>query len=250
MKIIGPDLAGLERLADKVLQAIAEASPASSNVGVFHIMGQSNLDLPHRSRKCARWGVSVADVQDVIATAVGGKAFSQMIEGERSFDITLRWPERCGNDEPRFSTFPSTSANNVVIAPARANASPTLLTGAASGPPPSAPAQPCRRSTGSTSAGRLNDLTRTPRRRLGDLVTPLGCRRPARSPRLVRAARRLRHLPRAGRPADRHQVRRPRPRPGRRRGRGAKRRRAADSSRPIAPIGAASSRKWNRPKAG
>ena len=64
------------------------------DAGVFHIMGQSNLTFPVDRQRCARWGVNVADVQDVIATAVGGKAFSQMIEGERSFDIALRWPER------------------------------------------------------------------------------------------------------------------------------------------------------------
>ena len=93
VKIIGPDLAELERLGDKVLHAISGVD-GMVDAGVFHIMGQSNLTFPVDRQRCARWGVNVADVQDVIATAVGGKAFSQMIEGERSFDIALRWPER------------------------------------------------------------------------------------------------------------------------------------------------------------
>ena len=48
----------------------------------------------------------MADVQDVMATAVGGKPFSQMIEGERSFDITLRWPEALRSDEDAILNIP------------------------------------------------------------------------------------------------------------------------------------------------
>ena len=72
------------------------------NVGVFHVMGQSNLALPIDRDKCANWNVSVQAVQNVVQTAVGGLAFTQMIEGERTFDITLRWPERLRNNERRY----------------------------------------------------------------------------------------------------------------------------------------------------
>ena len=68
-------------------------SDGLDDVGVYRIMGQSNLMLPIDRRKCARWNLKVGDVQAVGETAVGGKPFSQMIEGERSFDITLRFPK-------------------------------------------------------------------------------------------------------------------------------------------------------------
>ena len=72
-------------------------------------MGQSNLMLPIDRRKCARWNLKVGDVQAVGETAVGGKPFSQMIEGERSFDITLRFPkQQRARTSTRSSTFPST----------------------------------------------------------------------------------------------------------------------------------------------
>ena len=89
VKIIGPDLAELESTADRVIHALQKVR-GMENVGAFHVLGQSNLNLPVDRDKCAMWNLNVSDVQDVIDTAVGGKAFSQMIEGERSFDITLR----------------------------------------------------------------------------------------------------------------------------------------------------------------
>ena len=45
-------------------------------------------------------------MQDALATAVGGKAFTQMVEGERTFDITLRWPERLRMDENQILDIP------------------------------------------------------------------------------------------------------------------------------------------------
>ncbi|MBW8884670.1 MAG: hypothetical protein JF612_07805, partial [Planctomycetia bacterium] len=53
-----------------------------------------------------KWNVSIADVQDALATAVGGKSFTQMVEGERTFDITLRWPERLRMDENQILDIP------------------------------------------------------------------------------------------------------------------------------------------------
>ena len=173
VKIIGPDLAELERLGDKVLHAISGVE-GMVDAGVFHIMGQSNLTFPVDRRRCARWGVNVADVQDVIATAVGGKAFSQMIEGERSFDIALRWPERLRQDESAILNIPVDISRNVVSSSAAPNTSPTLVTGPAAGPSTIGSSNTLPAATGSAGNALLNDLSRTPRRCLRDLVTPLG----------------------------------------------------------------------------
>jgi len=173
VKIIGPDLAELERLGDKVLHAVSSVEGVV-DAGVFHIMGQSNLTFPVDRQRCARWGVNVADVQDVIATAVGGKAFSQMIEGERSFDIALRWPERLRQDESAILNIPVDISRNVVSSSAAPSTSATLLTGAAAGPSTLGSSTTLPAATGSAGNALLNDLSRTPRRCLRDLVTPLG----------------------------------------------------------------------------
>ncbi len=59
------------------------AIPGIENATVYRNQGQSNLEFPVDRQKCARWNVSAADVQGVIQSAVGGKAVTQMIEGEK-----------------------------------------------------------------------------------------------------------------------------------------------------------------------
>jgi cobalt-zinc-cadmium resistance protein CzcA len=172
VKIIGPDLAGLERVADKVSKALGGV-PGVFDVGVYHIMGQSNLTFPIDRGKCAQWGVSVADAQDVIATAVGGKALNQMIEGERSFDITLRWPAALRADEEAILNIPLEVPNNSVTSSPTPTLGTTLLGGGASGPSTIGSSTNMPALVGSASGGALNDLTRTPHRRLGDVITPL-----------------------------------------------------------------------------
>ena len=105
VKIIGPDLVELETPPTAWSCALQKVR-GLENVGAFHILGQSNLNLPVDRDKCARWNLNVSDVQAVVDTAVGGKAFSQMIEGERSFDITLRTPAGCARTWTRSSTSP------------------------------------------------------------------------------------------------------------------------------------------------
>src|SRR5438093_490124 len=76
VKIIGPDLEELERLAEQVRRTL-EGIAGIENVGVFRIQGQSNLEFPVSRSACNLWGISVADVHNVIQTALGGKAFTQ-----------------------------------------------------------------------------------------------------------------------------------------------------------------------------
>ena len=68
------------------------------NVGMFHIVGQPNLEIEIDRQLCARHGVNVADVEKVVQVAIGGEAFSQMVEGEKLFDIVLRLPPELRND--------------------------------------------------------------------------------------------------------------------------------------------------------
>ena len=86
----------------------------------------------------------MADVNNVIQTAVGGKAFTQMIEGEKIFDITLRWPERLRSNESAILDIPVDITNNTVTAGSVPAVQATPLTGAAAACPRPGPAWPCR----------------------------------------------------------------------------------------------------------
>lgn len=173
VKIVGPDLAGLEQHAEAMMVAL-NAIPGIENAGVFHILGQSNLDFPVDREKCALWNVSVGSVQNVIQTAVGGMPLTEMVEGERTFDVTVRFPERLRDTESAILNLPVDVRGNVVTATGAPTLAGTMLTGPGSGPAASGTTITPPALLGSQTADALNDLSRTPRRRLKDLVTPLG----------------------------------------------------------------------------
>ncbi len=160
IKIIGPDLKELEQIANKAAGELTKVR-GIQNVGVFSILGQTNLEFAIDREKCAKWNVSIADVQDALATAVGGKAFTQMVEGERTFDITLRWPERLRMDENQILDIPVDVIKNRVESQSQDQPATLAFTG-------SNVTQPR-----STESIFLEQPVSVPRRRLRDLVTPL-----------------------------------------------------------------------------
>ena len=169
VKIFGPDLDELEKTAEKV-KATLQSVRGIENVGIFRIKGQANLEFAIDRNKCALWNVSVADVQEVLATAVGGRSLTQVVEGERKFDVTLRWPERLRYNEETILDIPvEVVGNHLAVsndATNQGSSSGTLdYTGG-------------RRANLAVTGSREN-MTYTnpgsvPRRRLRDLVTPIG----------------------------------------------------------------------------
>ena len=173
VKIIGPDLQELERLARRVQTELREVE-GIHDVGMYRVLGQSNLELPIDRSKCAAWNIRVADVEEVIQTAVGGKPISRMIEGERSFDITLRWPEALRSSEEAILEIPVDVTGNVVTEGPVAVLPATPFTGPSSGISAFGSSVPMPAPTGSRISGALINLSTSPRRRLRELVTPAG----------------------------------------------------------------------------
>jgi cobalt-zinc-cadmium resistance protein CzcA len=171
VKIFGPDLGELERLGERVKNALAGV-PGIENPGLYHIGGQADLEFPVDREKCALWNVSVADVQNVFQTAVGGKAFTQMIEGEKTFDVTLRWPQRLRDDENLILDIPVEVVGNTLTPGAVPSISPTMLTGPGSAPSPTGTSATLPALSGSTMNAPPGSSV--PRRRLRDLVSPPG----------------------------------------------------------------------------
>jgi cobalt-zinc-cadmium resistance protein CzcA len=97
VKIFGNDLDILEEAGRRVAD-ILRTVRGIEHVGVFHIVGQPNLEMEIDRRLCARYGVNVADVEKVVQVAIGGEAFTQMVEGEKLFDIVLRLPVELRNN--------------------------------------------------------------------------------------------------------------------------------------------------------
>src|SRR5579883_2074043 len=90
VKIYGTDLKQLEQKAEEI-QNVMQKIPGIQDLGIFRVIGQPNVNFFVDRAKADRFGINVADVQDAIETAVGGKAVSQILQGERRYDLVVRY---------------------------------------------------------------------------------------------------------------------------------------------------------------
>lgn len=91
-KIYGNDLEKLEQTADSVANVIKNV-PGVEDLNVFRNIGAPELRIRLSEARMARYGVSMEDAQAVVEMAIGGKAASTFYEGDRMFDIRLRYDE-------------------------------------------------------------------------------------------------------------------------------------------------------------
>ena len=92
VKIFGGDLATLEAKAKQV-KAIISKVPGIADITVVRELGQPSLTVVPDREKIARYGLNVDDVNTLVETAMGGKAASEVIQGERQFDLLVRMQE-------------------------------------------------------------------------------------------------------------------------------------------------------------
>jgi heavy metal efflux system protein len=90
VKIYGDDLKTLEGKGDQIV-GIMRHIAGIQDLGLFRVVGQPNLNLSVDREQAARYQINVADVQDAIQTAVGGAAFSQVLQGEQRYDLVMRY---------------------------------------------------------------------------------------------------------------------------------------------------------------
>jgi cobalt-zinc-cadmium resistance protein CzcA len=89
VKIIGPNLALLEQLATQV-QAEMEKVRGVTDLGIFHVLGQPNLNIKVDREKTARYGLNTGNVNTVVQAALGGTVATTLLEGDRQFNIMVR----------------------------------------------------------------------------------------------------------------------------------------------------------------
>ncbi len=92
VKIFGTDLAMLEEKAREVKSVISKV-PGMTHIAIVQELGQPSLTIVPNREKIAQYGLNVADVNTLIETAIGGKAATQVIQGERQFDLIVRMQE-------------------------------------------------------------------------------------------------------------------------------------------------------------
>ncbi|MDE3179136.1 MAG: efflux RND transporter permease subunit, partial [Acidobacteriota bacterium] len=110
VKIYGPDLRVLQDKAIQVKQAL-EHVRGFTDLVVVRELGQPSLIINVNRADCARYGINVSDVEAVVQAAVGGQAVSQVIQGEKEFDLVVRM-------EPQYRSNETEIANLLVGDPA------------------------------------------------------------------------------------------------------------------------------------
>jgi cobalt-zinc-cadmium resistance protein CzcA len=133
VKIIGPSLGTLTALANRVRDQMARVR-GIADLGIFPVLGQPDLDITVDRTQAARYGLNTGDVNTVIQAALGGAVATEVLEGDRQFDLVVRYPrgDRDSIAEIRDLEVPYQAGNGILgYVPLKELAQIQLKTGAA-----------------------------------------------------------------------------------------------------------------------
>lgn len=105
VKVFGDDFDELIRLGNE-LEAAILAVPGAADVAVEQTTGLPVMTIHPKRDVLSRMGATVGQLQDVVATALGGVVAGQIYEGDRRFDIVVRLPEHVRSDPDQFAALP------------------------------------------------------------------------------------------------------------------------------------------------
>ncbi|MDH5667689.1 MAG: CusA/CzcA family heavy metal efflux RND transporter [Nitrospira sp.] len=114
IKLFGDDLEVLHRKAEEIAELMHQIQGVK-DIKVEQIAGQPYLTIDIDRQKIARYGINVADVQEIITTAIGGKTATHVYEGERRFQLVLRFPEPYRNSVTTIGEIRVKSASGALI---------------------------------------------------------------------------------------------------------------------------------------
>ncbi|MBY0498576.1 MAG: CusA/CzcA family heavy metal efflux RND transporter [Nitrosomonas sp.] len=119
VKIFGDDLEELRKLSEQVAR-IVKSTRGARDIRIERLSGQQELTIDIDRRAIARHGINVSDVNELISTAIGGKAVTQVFEGERRFTLLLRFPAEFRNDVEAIKELllrPASHASSGALSP-------------------------------------------------------------------------------------------------------------------------------------
>ena len=90
VKIVGPNLQVLTGLAEQVQDQMRQVRGVT-DLGIFPVLGQPNLNITVDRAKAARYGLNSGDVNSVVQAAMGGAVATSVLEGDRQFDLAVRY---------------------------------------------------------------------------------------------------------------------------------------------------------------
>jgi cobalt-zinc-cadmium resistance protein CzcA len=93
VKVFGNDLEQNEKNAQAIVDVMSKVK-GIKDLGMFSSMGQPSVVITPDRVACARYGLNTGDVESVVQAAMGGVGVTQVFEGEKKFDLTVRWLEQ------------------------------------------------------------------------------------------------------------------------------------------------------------
>lgn len=105
VKIFGDDMEVLNRYGQKMAR-ILEQVPGAADVKLEQVEGLPVMTVELKRDQLSRYGLNVADVQELIEIAIGGKTVGEIFEGDRRFELVVRLPESLRNDLERIQRLP------------------------------------------------------------------------------------------------------------------------------------------------
>ncbi len=108
VKVLGPDLAVIDRLTGEIERALKPV-PGVTSAFAERLTGGRYVDVDIRREAAARYGLNIADVQSVVSSAVGGMNIAETVEGLQRFPINVRYPREIRDSLARLRTLPIVS---------------------------------------------------------------------------------------------------------------------------------------------
>jgi Cu(I)/Ag(I) efflux system membrane protein CusA/SilA len=105
VKVAGADLATIDRLTRQIEQAVKDV-PGVSSALAERLTGGRTIDVDIRRADAARYGLNIADVQEIVAGSVGGMNIGETVEGLQRFPINLRYPRELRDSLPKLRALP------------------------------------------------------------------------------------------------------------------------------------------------
>ena len=114
VKVLGEDLNILRTTAEQI-QAVMNSVKGVKDIRIEQLFGQAYLTVDIDRAKIARHGINVAHINEIITTAIGAEAATRVYEGQRRFDLILRFPEQYRNSVETISNILLTTVSGALI---------------------------------------------------------------------------------------------------------------------------------------
>ena len=115
IKVAGPDLKEIEKIGRRLEQVLKDV-PGTASVYSERVAGGRYIKVDIQREKAARYGLNIADVQQVVATAIGGMNVAQTIEGLERYPVNLRYPQDYRNSPEQLALLPIVTTSGQRIA--------------------------------------------------------------------------------------------------------------------------------------